>query len=306
MVVRETAATAAATTAATTRARPDARPAVDGATVRGVAEVGPPDAASLLELVAESLSLKDKWDEADMAAMRRWRAGKPVGDKVKERLARRIADGALRPVFVDFEHQRVSRLAETAAAGLLVLISGWDEHDRTGWWDGVAATVAVVLGHLGIPAMKVYANGAAAQMPRWAFAGYRGKNVVRPTAESVRSLVRSIPDDDGRLRKNARALARGDRSRRDTIDEFHAEARKAAEADKRPPPHLGATLALERFWVGMGIGPVGAAQLLAQIERIRAGLPEVGEPHLEAALRGEVFAAIRRRRSRGGPGDTAV
>lgn len=296
----------AVATVATTRARPVARPAVDVATVHEVAEMSPPNAASLLDLVAEALALKDKWDEADMVAMRRWRDGEPVGDKVKERLARRVAEGALRPVFLDIDDQRRLRLAEAAATGLLVVIDGWNRHDRAGWWDGVSATAAVVLRHLNIPAMEIRDGGIAGQMPRWAFAGPRAATMLRPTARSVPSLIKGTPDDDGRLRKNARAMARGARTRRDTVDEFHAHARDAAEAAGRDPPHLGSTLALERIWIGMGTGPVGAALLLARIEQMRVALPAVDDAHLEAALRGEVFLAISKRRSWAPPGDRPV
>ena len=54
----------------------------------------PPNTALLLDLVAESLCLKGGWDEADMAAMRRWRAGTNLRGEVFAAVLRRRGPGA--------------------------------------------------------------------------------------------------------------------------------------------------------------------------------------------------------------------
>lgn len=256
--------------------------------------MGPTTAGELIDLLAETLRLKANWQEADRAALRRWVRRGVLGPKVKERLVRNVADGALRPsVLANVDEQRRLQLVEALGAGLLSGAERWEHGDRAIWWQGLVATVAVVLNHLNLPALRLSHGGAAAQAPDWFFAHAGSRPATRKVAEAVRAVgSEAEAGGDGRLRKNAAALASGAASHRDTIDELQVIAAKHAKATGKPTPALSVALLLQELTVHLQVDFLFRTLLLSRIEAMRNALRPMDFEQLLAALRGECFAAV--------------
>jgi len=263
-------------------------------------------AAQLIDLIAEAMRLKAGWSEANRAALRRWVAGAPPRQDIKERLARLVADGALRPAALPHVAEpRRKQLVEATASGLLNAGERLERQSPDVWFDGLLATAAVVLKYLGIEALAMSHGGAAAHAPDWVFSGLVAGKPRHLVADRVAEVVKRVADDDedGRLRKNAAALVRGASPHRDTIDEFQVIMTSDASARGRDPPRLAVSLMLQTLMEHLHIGLIERIMFLSTVEAIRNRIADVDDELFLLALQGGVFEAVDRLWSDSPPSD---